>query len=292
MDSVLELTRLAPDPHEEWRRLLRFTGWSEADSRAASRSVETLFKRGHELVVNTYDYLRQVPETAAVLGWEQGVDEMHLEERRRFFTVWLARALGLDTSDEFADYLFRAGKFHAGHGPRQIHTPPEYVVGSIGLVQAAFARYLAEAALPAEVVTGALAAWSKYLSVQLNQMLFGYWLAMDLKRGAWPVQCAVFGRLRPLVETPVTAVRANDGARVADILRKFFNYYPQTRGEALTRVWHSEENPHSAWPAISPAYVPQAGWRVLLNGRDVSYTGGFTQLVHAEDEISLFPPGR
>lgn len=69
------------------------------------------WRRRPELVAQTYDYLRHVPETAAILGWEESVDETHLEERRRFFTVWLARTLGLDTSDEFAHYLFRAGKF-------------------------------------------------------------------------------------------------------------------------------------------------------------------------------------
>ncbi len=291
-DASLELTHLAPDPRDEWRRLLRFATWTPADAQAAARSVEPLFARGHELVVQTYDYLRQTPETAAILGWEQSVDEAHLAERRRFFTVWLARTLGLDTSDEFADYLFRAGKLHAGHGPRHIHTPPQYIVGSMGLVQAAFARYLAEAALPAETLASALAAWSKYLSVQLNQMLAGYAIALDLERGAWPVRCAVFGRLRPLVGKRDTEVHADDGACVADILRKFFNYYPVVRTEALTRVWRSTERIDSTWPELTSIYVPQSGWRVLLNGRDMSYAGGFTQPVHPQDEIALFPPGR
>jgi hypothetical protein len=117
-----------------------------------------LFRRGPEIVAETYEYLRRVPETAAIRGWEHEVDATHLDERRRFFTVWLARALALDTSDELASYLFQAGKYHAGHGPRQIHTPPAYVEGSVGLVLAAFARCMAEADLPAAVIAGAMAA--------------------------------------------------------------------------------------------------------------------------------------
>ncbi len=217
MLTGLELTDLAPDPHEEWQRLLRFVGWGETDLLAASRSVETIFRRGPELVVGTYDYLRSVPETAAILGWEEGVDESHLEERRRFFTVWLARTLGLDTSDEFADYLFRAGKYHAGHGPRQIHTPPEYVTGSIGLVQAAFARYMHDSGLAGDVIAGAMAAWAKYLSAQLNQMMLGYRVARDQSHGSLPVRCAVFGRLRPLVGAPQVEVRTESGAKVVDV---------------------------------------------------------------------------
>lgn len=292
MQTGLELTDLAPDPREEWQRLLRFVGWGEPDSLAAYRSIETLFRRGPELVVGTYDYLRSVPETAAILGWEEGVDERHLEERRRFFTVWLARTLGLDTSDEFADYLFRAGKYHAGHGPRRIHTPPEYVTGSIGLVQAAFARYMHEADLPGHVVAGAMAAWGKYLSAQLNQMMLGYRVARDQSRGALPVRCAVFGRLRPLVGVPQVEVRAESGAKVVDVLRKFFNSYPQLRPEVFDRVWHSHEKTDSLWMEVSPAYVPRSGWRILLNGRDLIYTGGFDVEVKEGDEVSLFPPGR
>jgi len=292
METSLEISNLAPDPREEWRRLLRFVGWSESDGLAASRSVEALFRRGPELVVNTYDYLRSVPETAAILGWEQGVDEAHLEERRRFFTIWLARTLGLDTSDDFADYLFRAGKYHAGHGPRRIHTPPEYVVGSIALVQASFAGYMQKANLPADAIAGATAAWSKYLAAQLNQMLLGYRVARDLARGEWPIRCSVFGRLRPLVGVNEVEVRAGSGATVADILRKFFNNYPLARYESLDRVWRSEEKAESLWMEVSPIYVPRLGWRVLLNGRDLDYAGGFTASVHEGDGVALFPPGR
>ena len=77
-------------------------------------------------MVETYDYLLRHHETAVVLGWERGADQQHLSERRRFFSVWLARVIGLDLSDDLARYLFRAGQYHAGHGPRQTHVPPVF----------------------------------------------------------------------------------------------------------------------------------------------------------------------
>jgi len=213
----VELRDLAPDPREEWQRMLRFVGLTANDKAAMSRSVEVLFRRGTELVVNTYDYLRSVPETAAILGWEDHVDEAHLEERRRFFTVWLGRALGMDTSDEFALYLFYAGKVHNGHGPRHIHTPPAYVTASIGLVLASFARFMSEAHLPAEVIAEAMAGWNKYLAVQLNQMSLGYRVAQELDRGDFPVQITLFGRLRPLLGIRETQVHVEDGATAAAV---------------------------------------------------------------------------
>ena len=291
-ETVLELHHLAPEPQDEWRRMSRFVGWGDDDRLAASRSLEVLFRRGPELVVETYDYLRTVPETAAILGWEKGVDEAHLEERRRFFTVWLARTLGLDSSDDFAHYLFRAGKLHAGHGPRRIHTPPEYVTGSVGLVLAAFARYMSEAALPADVVASAMAAWSKYLILQLNQMLLGYHIARDLEEGAFSIRCSVYSRLRALLGTQEIRVGVQRGSIVAEVLRKFFGYYPQARPEALERLWRSEERSDTLWVEVTPIYVPRPGWRVLLNGRDLTYAGGFGIPIQEQDEIAIFPPGR
>ncbi|MDW8326067.1 MAG: protoglobin domain-containing protein [Anaerolineales bacterium] len=292
MNADLELYDLQPEPSEEWERMLRFVGWDEAARQAAAATVDVLFPRGHELVVATYEYLRTVPETAAVLGWEHGVDEAHLAERRRFFTLWLARTLGLDTSAEFADYLFRAGQYHAGHGPRRIHTPPQYVTGSIGLVQAAFARYLAEAGVPAPTLAAGLAAWSKYLSVQLNQMLLGYRAAQEAEQGAVRVPVEVFGRLRPLVGRAKVNLHVDEGQTVRQLLNKFFNYYPQTRVEALDRRWQAEEKRDSLWLEPKPVYTPRYGWRVLRNGRDVEYEGGFSAPLHPGDTVAIFPPGR
>ncbi|NJN97265.1 MAG: hypothetical protein HC875_25860, partial [Anaerolineales bacterium] len=139
-----ELSGLSPTPTEEWQRMRSFLELGQADLTAMVETVEPLFKRGHELVVGNYDYLLKHHDTAVILGWEQGADPAHLAERRRFFTVWLSRTLGLDLSDDFARYLFRAGQIHAGHGPRQTHVPELYVTGAISLVNATFARFLAE----------------------------------------------------------------------------------------------------------------------------------------------------
>src|SRR5512139_2516861 len=115
------LNRLDPTPEDEWDRLREFLSLGNEDIQSMLATVEVLFKRGIELVIGNYEYLLKNHETAAILGWEQGADPEHLAERRRFFTVWLARTLGMDLSHDFALYLFRAGQYHAGHGKRHIH---------------------------------------------------------------------------------------------------------------------------------------------------------------------------
>jgi molybdopterin converting factor small subunit len=292
MVSTLELTRLAPDPVEEWQRLLRFSGPTSEDRQAMARTVETLMRRSTELVTSTYEYLNAVPETAAILGWEQSIDPSHLEERRRFFTIWLSRTLGIDTSDEFALYLFRAGQYHAGHGPRHIHTPAAYVTGSIGLVLASFADYMADAKLTSEITGGGMAGWSKYLLVQLNQMLLGYQIALEFSRGDFTVQCRLFGRMRKIVGKSSMTIPASDGDQVTDMLTKFFNYYPYARQAALDRVWHSQEKSDSLWLEVNPVYIPRRGWRVVLNGRDLGFDKGFDYPITEKDQLSIFPPGR
>ena len=291
--TSLEIHNLAPEPVAEWQRLLEFVGLSASDKLAMSRSVETLMRRATELVIDTYDYLQTVPETAAILGWENGADDEHLEERRRFFTIWLARVLGLDTSDEFALYLFRAGKFHAAHGPRHIHVPSSYITTSIGLVGSTFARYMQEAQLPGDIVAPAMAGWNKYLSVQLQLMLLGYQIARDFDKGDIAIPVSLFGRMRGIVGAREITTRTKAGSPVEDILRKFFDYFPQARAEALKPIWHSHEKPNSSWVEVYPTYAPRpGGWRVLLNRRYLAYAGGFTTPIQAEDSISIFPPGR
>ena len=288
----MELHNLASEPSEEWRRLLRFVNISSDERSAMIRSSEVLINRGQEFVINTYDYLNSVPETAAILGWERGIDEQHLEERRRFFTMWLNRTLGVDTSDEFAYYLFRSGQYHAGHGPRHIHTPTPYVTTSIGLTLAAFAHYMGDANLPSEVVASAMAGWTKYLSVQLNQMALGYDIARDFETGDATINFSTFGRMRPIVDNDNFEMHANLGDLVRELLRKFFNYYPHARLEALDRIWISEEKEDSLWIEVNPAYILKHGWRILLNGRDLEYAGGFDVSVQDQDSIAIFPPGR
>lgn len=291
--SEMEIHDLLPEPVAEWRRLLHFVGFTSADKRVMARTVEVLLRRAPEMVIGTYDHLRSFPETAAVLGWETGVDEQHLEERRRFFAVWLSRVLGLDTSEEFACYLFRAGKYHAGHGPRRIHIPPAYVTTSIGLMGAAFAQSMAEAQLPGDVIGPAMAGWNKFLSVQLHLMNMGYQAAREFDAGDFPITFAFFGRLRALAGGRELNACAGEGDTLERALRKLFNYAPELRADTLHPVWHSHEKEDSSWVEVYQTFVPSpGGWRFLLNGRNVAFDGGFSTTLHAGDVISIFPPGR
>ncbi len=292
-NNSLEIRDLIPEPGAEWSRLLDFVGLTSDDKLAMSRTVEVLMRRAPDMIVDTYNYLQSVPETASILGWEDGFDESHLEERRRFFTVWLARVLGLDTSEEFAYYLFRAGKFHAGHGPRKIHVPPAYITTSVGMMGAAFARCMHEAWLPGEVVAPAMAGWNKYLSVQLHLMDLGYRVAREFETGDFSVSFGLYGRLRHLAGWRTINAGASEGDTMEAMLRKFFNYVPHLRSAALRSVWHSHEKDNSAWVEVYQTYVPTpGGWRFLLNGRNAYFEEGFGVKINPEDVISLFPPAR
>jgi molybdopterin converting factor small subunit len=292
VESTLDITELAPDPREAWRRQLEFVGWDRSAYVAAAATVEPLFAAGPAIVAQTYAYFAQVPATAAILGWSDGVDERHLVERRRFLTVWLARTLGLDTGDEFALYLHRAGILHAGHGPRRIHVPATYVTGAIGLVQDAFARAIGDADLPGSTVAAGLSAWSRYLGAQLDLMLMGYHAGRALDTGAFAVECQLFGRLRAVGGATAIWVRANAGQSVGELLRRLVEYQPRFRDEMLVRAWETHDDEASLWREVSPAYAPRDGWRVLHNGLDLRYHGGFAAVLGEGDVLALFPPGR
>lgn len=286
---------LDPLPEEEWQRMRGFLGLSPAEMDAMLATVEPLFKRGHELVVGTYDYLLANPETAAILGWEGGADPAHLSERRRFFTIWLARVLGLDFSADLARYLFRAGTYHAAHGPRRTHVPPVYVTGSISLVNATFARFLSEEMPANPTVPTALAGWNKLITLHLHLMQMGYNAAVALDSGDYAVKVMLFGRMRTVTGVQDVAVRVPDGASADAVLRKFFNYFPSARGEALEAEWRPGERDDARgtpWFTVERAYRVKPMWRVLLNGRDLSYTGGASAPLRAGDELHVFPPGR
>jgi molybdopterin converting factor small subunit len=290
------LSGLDPLPEVEWKRMRAFLGLSAADMEAMLATVEVLFKRGHELVVGTYDALLANPDTAAILGWEGGADATHLSERRRFFTLWLARLIGMDFSDDMAQYLFRAGKLHAAHGPRHTHVPPIYVTGSISLVNATFARFLAQEMPGHAAVPTAMAGWNKVLAMHLHLMQLGYTAALALDSGALPVRFAMFGVMRTITGAQETTAFANDGATVESALRKFFNYYPAARAEVFDDEWHGGERDDARgtpWFTVARAYVVKPMWRVLLNGKDLSYIAqGLDTPLRAGDEIHLFPPGR
>ena len=288
----LTLSGLARTPAETWMAMQRFAGPSELEQHAMRQTVDVLFQRGYELVVATYDHLSHIPETAAILGWEQGTDQTHLAERRRFFTIWLARTLSLDLGTDFAAYLFQAGQVHAGHGPRHIHTPPLWVTGSMGLVLGAFADYIRAEHTDVSVVAPALAGWNKYLMMQLNQMHTGYTIARALDDGAFSVHIQAFARLRDVMPHRLKQIHLYPGASLADLLRKLLNAVPALRPEMLDQQWNSFDDDSDDWLRVEPIYTLRDGWRVLLNGKDVRYHGGFDQSLAPGDSVELFPPGR
>lgn len=289
------LTNLHPTPEEEWDRLRDFLGLSREDREAMLATVEPLFRRGHELVVGNYDYLLAHHETAVILGWESGADLEHLAERRRFFTVWLARTLGLDFSHDFARYLFRAGQIHAAHGPRHVHVPERYVTGAISLVQATFARFLMEEMPAHPRVPAALAGWNKVLTLHLHLMLQGYQSARQWDEGDRSVTISLFGRLRPLAGWETRPMHLGRNGDVQQVLAKFFNYYPHLRREVFCQEWQPGERVDEKgkpWLTVSPVYRVKSGWRVLKNGRDIAYLDGLATPLNGNESVSLFPPGR
>jgi molybdopterin converting factor small subunit len=288
----LTLADVAETPAESWSALRRFGGPLPSEMEAMLESVDVLFPRGHELVVRTYEHLGRVPETAEILGWERGIDPEHLVERRRFFTVWLARTLSLDLGTDFAGYLHRAGQIHAGHGPRRVHTPPMWVTQSMGLVLGAFGEFLRDAQANAEQIARAMAGWNKYLMMQLALMHAGYEAARALDEGDLATGVRAYGRVRTVTRVPSLAVAVRSGGTLGDALRKVLNVVPDLREMMFERGWRDETPEKQEWPRVEPVFALRDGWRVLLRGRDARYAGGFDQKVGEGDEVDLFPPGR
>ncbi len=292
----LELTGLE-DPLHMWHRLIAYLGLDDEDVIVAMRRTsETLLRDAADFVVGAYDYLAAFDETASILGWEQEQDPEHLEERRQFFATWMARAIGVDLSDEFAAYLFGAGILHAGHGPRGIHTPPQWVMGAVAMVQAHFAERILHYGHERELAAVAIGAWDKYLMLQNYQMLAGYEVARELDNGPFSVTVKLYGKLQAMVGREEWDVHIHSDSTLADVLRKFFNYHPVLREEFFEVAWRApEDDVEATWATdFEKVYVPKQGphWRILLNGKEVRYHGGFDQPVKDGDVVALFPPGR
>jgi molybdopterin converting factor small subunit len=289
------LRALEATPEEQWRHLRGFLNLGQADLDAMTETVEVLLRRGPEFVAGAYDYLLHFKETAEVLGWERGADPAHLAERRRFFTIWYARTIGIDLSDDLARYLFRAGKYHSAHGPRRIHTPEIYVTGAISLAQASFAGYLADELRDAGLVARALTGWNKLLTMHLHLMSAGYRAARTVDEGDFEVSVALFGRLRDLTGRDAMVVHLAEGSRAGQLLHKFFNYLPEARGEALVESWedaYRTDDAGTPWLTTHKVYRPRRDWNMRLNGRNLEYGGSLEQPVGPGDELSIFPPGR
>jgi molybdopterin converting factor small subunit len=86
-----------------------------------------------------------------------------------------------------------------------------------------------------------------------------------------------------------------DGARMETALQKIFNYFPQARQEVFELHWVGGERVDASgtpWFVANKVYKVKSTWRVLLNGKDLSYIGGPAVSVTEGDTISVFPPGR
>ncbi len=295
-EHSLELTGLQ-DPIHMWHRLIAYLGLDDEQVIVAMRRTsETLLRDAAEFVVGAYDYLASFDETASILGWEQEMDQEHLEERRQFFATWMARAIGVDLSDEFAKYLFRAGILHAGHGPRRIHTPPQWVMGAVSMVQAHFAERILHYGHERELAAQAIGGWNKYLMLQNYQMLAGYNVATALDEGPITITAKLYGKLQAIAGLEEQIIHAHNDDTLADVLRKFFNYHPALREEFFEVKWRTpEDDVEATWVTdFEKVYTPRQGpyWRILLNGKEVRYHGGLEQPIHHGDMIAFFPPGR
>ncbi len=295
-EYTMELTGLE-DPFHMWRRVVAYLMLDNEDTVVAMRRTsETLLRDAAEFVVGAYDYLASFDETASILGWEQEMDEEHLEERRQFFATWMARAIGVDLSEDFAEYLFRAGILHAGHGPRKIHTPPQWVMGAVAMVQAHFAERILHYGHDRELAAVAIGGWNKYLMLQAYQMLAGYQAARAVDEGPITVTAKLYGKLQAIAGMEEQTLHAHLDDTLADVLRKFFNYHPRLREEFFEILWKAPEGDVEAtWATdFEKVYTPRQGpyWRILLNGKEVRYHGGFQQPIHPGDVIAFFPPGR
>lgn len=288
----LTIAHLPPSPAENWAAMLRFSGPTPAELQAMRQTVDVLFQHGYELVVAAYDHLQRTPETAAILGWEHGFDQEHLAERRRFFTIWLARTLSIDLGGDWALYLHRAGQVHAAHGPRHVHVPPMWVTGSVGLVLSAFAGFIQEAFTDARTVALALAGWNKYLLIQLNQMNAGYESARALDDGSHDLPVKVYGMARAAWGRESITMRYRPGESVADALRRLVTYAPVLREMLFEQQWRAEDDPRDEWMRVIPIHALRGNWRVLLNGQDLRYYGGFGRALAEGETLDLFPPGR
>jgi molybdopterin converting factor small subunit len=131
--------------------------------------------------------------------------------------------------------------------------------------------------------------------MHLQMMLSGYHSALALDSGDFGVQVSLFGRMRTVTGRQELTMYLSDGARMETALRKFFDYFPQARPEVFELNWIGGERIDASgtpWFVANKVYKVKPMWRVLLNGKDLSYIGGPPVSVAEGDTISVFPPGR
>ncbi len=274
--EILDLPQL---PETQMREQLAFVGLNEAAKREMYLDGEPLLRHAADWVAAAYDHLSRYAPTAKALGWEGRIPEDELYLRRTFFSGWIGRTIGVDTSDEFARYLFHAGRVHAGYGPGRHFVPPEWVSLSLSLILRMFSSVV-----PAE----RLGLWSGYLAVQQEIMRLGYDAAVALERGRAAVRVNALGLALPALPEPLT-VRV-DGGTVREALEKTFAFRPELRDIALEPVLDAEE--HAGWMEEVVRWRFKNNWTVLKNGRDVAYLEGLATRLKNGDSLTFLPPGR
>ncbi|WP_018112086.1 protoglobin domain-containing protein [Thermus igniterrae] len=266
---------LPPLPEEVFADLLAFGGLGEEARRAMRLDAERLLEGAAAFVARVYDHLSRHPGTARALGWEGRVPEEELYLRRAFFSAWLARTFGVDTSPEFAREVYRAGLWHGGLGPKAALIPPEYV----GLAFAEVGRYVAER-------VGDVGPWLVYLAAQVEVMRKGFDAALALKEGRARVSFQALGLAYPALPKPV----ALQAGSVGEALGKVFAAHPALRDLALEALPAEEEV--GLWLSPKTLYSLRPRWAVLRNGRDVRYLEGLATPLGEGDLLTLLPPGR
>ena len=155
--------------------------------------------------------------------------------------------------------------------------------------------YIRRILLAAMIVPIALAAWNKLLSMHLQMMISGYHSALALDSGDFAVKVSLFGNMRTVTGRQNLTVHMPDSARVETALQKFFNYFPHARPEVFNLTWVGGERLDASgtqWFVAHKVYNIKPSWRILLNGRELRYSGGPAINVSPGDEISIFPPAR
>jgi len=276
LGGVLELP---PLPEERYQRYLAFAGVGEEAKREMNLDAEALLERAAGWVRAAYDALSKFPETARALGWESRVPEDELRIRRTFFSAWIGRTIGVDTSREFARYLHHAGRVHAGYGPDRRFVPPEWVALAYAFVLNAFSDVVAKERI---------GLWAGYLTAQEETMRAGYDAAMALSVGRRVVRVEALGIARPALPRPVE-VRLVHGT-LREALEKTFAFEPALVDQALQAEPVAVEE--GLWMEEGYVFAFRPRWTVLVNGRDARYLKGLDTSLKTGDLVTLLPPGR
>lgn len=272
----MEGLSLPPLPEETFAELLRFAGLGEEEKRRMRLDAERLLEGAAPFIAQVYDHLSRFPPTARALGWEGRVPEEELYLRRAVFGAWMARTIGVDTSSEFARFLYRTGQVHAGHGEKRRHIPPEFVGVSYGLVE----RYFAERSENPGL-------WAAYLSAQEEVMRRGYDSARALQEGAFQIRFEALGLAHPHARPVEVGLSLGT---VKEAFAKVLVYFPSLREVALEALPAEEEE--KGWMETVWVYRLRPRWALLKNGRDVAYLEGWQTPLEAGDRLTLLPPGR